>query len=158
MRTAAVIAGLVLATAGPAWAQKAGPLSGEGLKPVFVPGLYETESRNSRWKDQGFKSKVCVRSADYDAFRKETIDQYLKSPQFMKTCRLSDTHDLPDGFAFAMDCGEARHILSFHFGKDMVTSKNRTAIVKRPEYSSDILTIMRRIGACKGDASPGQKP
>jgi hypothetical protein len=126
-------------------------------KPVFVPGLYETESRNSRWPDQGFKAEVCLQSADFEAFRKETIDQYLKSPQFVKACRLSDTRTTVDGFAFAMDCGEARHILTYRFGKDMVQSTDRTEIVSRPEFSSDILTILHRLGECKGDMPSGRK-
>jgi hypothetical protein len=136
-------------------AEEAVPLVGP--KPVFVPGLYETESRNSRWPDQGFKSQVCLQSADVEAFRQETIDQYLKSPQFVKACRLSDTRTTADGFAFAMDCGEARHILTYHFGRDMVQSTDRTEFVSRPEFSSDILTILHRLGECKGDNPSGRK-
>src|SRR5215207_2490582 len=38
-------------------------------KPVFTPGMYETESRNSAFQDQPVKSRTCIASADYDAFR-----------------------------------------------------------------------------------------
>lgn len=140
-----------LAFASSALAQTAAPLSGP--KPVFTPGLYENESRNSRFQNQGVKSKVCISSADFDAFRNETMAQYQKSPQFLKACRLSDTKSLPDGFAFAMDCKEDKIIIAFHFAKDFVSSTTRTLIVRRPEYSSEILTLSRRVGDC-----PGQKP
>src|SRR5688572_25197139 len=37
-----------------------------GPKPVFVPGLYESESRNSHFQNQSSKAQVCVASADFD--------------------------------------------------------------------------------------------
>jgi hypothetical protein len=60
-------------------------------KPVFAPGLYETESGNSAFPDQTVKSRTCIASSGYDAFRDETMTQYQKSPQFVTDCRLSDT-------------------------------------------------------------------
>jgi len=63
-------------------------------KPVFTPGMYETESRNSAFQDQPVKSQTCIASADCDAFRDETMAQYQKAPQFAKDCRLSDTNAL----------------------------------------------------------------
>ncbi len=122
-------------------------------KPTFVPGLYETESRNSAFQDQPVKSKTCMLSADFDAFRDETIAQYQKAPQFAKDCRLSDTKSLSNGFAFAMQCKGTKTILTFHFAKDLVSSTIETLIVDAPKYSSSILTMMRRIGDC-----PGQTP
>ncbi len=121
-----------------------------GPKPIFVPGLYETESRNSAFKDQGVKSKTCIASADFDAFKRETIAQYLKEPQFTKVCKLSDTKPAAHGFAFAMDCGQSKTIITFNFAKDLVSSTTQTLIVSRPEYSSTILTLSRRVGDCKG--------
>ena len=63
-------------------------------KPVFTPGMYETESRNSAFQDQPVKSTTCIASADFDAFRDETMAQYQASPQFVKDCKLSDTKSL----------------------------------------------------------------
>jgi len=54
-------------------------------KPGFIPGLYETESRNSAFQDQPVKSTTCIPSADFDAFRDETMAQYQKAPQFRRT-------------------------------------------------------------------------
>jgi hypothetical protein len=124
-------------------------------KPGFVPGLYETESRNSAFQDQPVKSKTCIASADFDAFRDETMAQYQKAPQFAKDCRLSETRSLPNGFAFAMQCKGSKTILTFHFAKDLVNSTIETLIVDAPKYSSSILTMMRRIGECPGQA-PGR--
>ena len=122
-------------------------------KPGFVPGLYETESRNSAFQDQPVKSTTCISSADFDAFRDETMAQYEKSPQFVKDCRLSDTRSLSNGFAFAMQCKGTKTILTFHFAKDLVRSTIETLIVDRPKYSSSILTMMRRIGDCAVQAT-----
>ena len=125
-------------------------------KPVFVPGMYETESRNSHFQDQPAKSRTCIPSADFDAFRDETMAQYQKSPQFVKDCQLSDTRSLPNGFAFAMQCKGSKTILTFRFGKDMVSSTIENLIVAAPKYSSSILTMMRRIGDCPGQAATGK--
>jgi hypothetical protein len=124
--------------------------------PVFVPGMYETESRNSHFQDQPVKSRTCIPSADFDAFRDETMAQYQKSPQFVKDCKLSDTKSLPNGFAFAMQCKGSKTILTFRFGKDMVSSTIENLIVAAPKYSSSILTMMRRIGDCPGQAATGK--
>jgi hypothetical protein len=59
-------------------------------KPVFLPGLYETEARNSAFKNQPVTSKTCIPSADYDAFRDETMAQYRKADNVKKDCALSD--------------------------------------------------------------------
>jgi len=124
-------------------------------KPIFVPGLYETESRNSAFQDQPVKSTTCIGSADFDAFRDETMAQYQKSPQFVKDCRLSDTKSLANGFAFAMQCKGSKTVLTFQFGKDLVSSTIQNLIVDAPRFSSSILTMMRRVGDCPGQA-PGK--
>jgi hypothetical protein len=107
--------------------------------------MYETESRNSAFKDQGIKSRTCIASADFDAFRDETMARYQTAPQFAKDCRLSDTKRLADGFAFAMACKGVKTILTFHFAKDLVSSTIETLIVDRPN-------IPRRSSRCR-DAS-----
>jgi len=117
-------------------------------KPVFTPGMYETESRNSAFQNQPVKSRTCIASADYDAFRDETMAQYEKSPQFVKDCRLSDTKALKNGFVFAMQCKGTKTILTYEFGKDLVRGTIHTLIETAPKYSSSILTLMRRIGDC----------
>jgi hypothetical protein len=142
-----------VAVASAAGAQTAAPLLEP--KPTFVPGLYETESRNSAFQDQPVKSKTCIGSANFDAFRDETMAQYQKAPQFSKDCRLSDTKTLTNGFAFAMQCKGSKTILTFHFAKDLVSSTIETLIVDAPKYSSSILTMMRRVGDCPGQA-PGK--
>lgn len=126
-------------------------------RPVFVPGLYETESRNSRFQDQGAKGEACLASADYEAFRRETMAQYQSNPRFLNACRLSETRDLPDGFVFAMDCKESKVVLTYHFSKDHVTGTIQTLITRRPEMSSEILTLMRRLGDCPSGEKPGKK-
>ena len=115
--------------------------------------MYETESRNSAFQDQPVKSQTCIASADFDAFRDETMAQYQKSPQFVKDCQLSDTRSLPNGFAFAMQCKGTKTILTYRFGKDMVSGTIETLIVNAPKYSSSILTMMRRVGDCPGQPS-----
>lgn len=119
-------------------------------KPVFSPGLYETESRNSAFPNKGVTSKTCRTSVDFEAFRRDTIAQYSTLPQFKNACRLSETRPSIDGFVFAMDCGAAKTIISFHVSKDLVRSTTETKVVARPEYSSTILTLSRRVGACSG--------
>jgi len=119
-------------------------------KPVFVPGLYDTESRNSAFKDQPVRSRTCIASADYDAFRDETMAQYRKAPQFVKDCRLSETRTLKKGFAFAMQCKRTKTVLTYEFDKDLVRGTIETLIEAAPKYSSSILTVMRRLGDCPG--------
>jgi hypothetical protein len=117
-------------------------------KPAFTPGLYETESRNSAFPDQPVKSRTCMPSADYDAFRDDTMMQYRKSPQLVKDCRLSDMKTLKNGFAFAMACKGTKTTLTYEFGQDLVRGTIHTLIEAAPKYSSSILTLMRRIGDC----------
>jgi hypothetical protein len=145
---AALVAGILLSLAPVAGAQTSAPLLEP--KPVFAPGVYEIESRNSSFQDQPVKSQACIASADFDAFRDETMAQYQKSPQFVKDCRLSDTRSLPNGFAFAMQCKGTKTILTYRFGKGMVSGTIETLIVNAPKYSSSILTMMRRVGDCPG--------
>ena len=145
-RTLAAV--MFCALASSARAQTSAPLLEP--KPVFAPGMYETESRNSAFQDQPVKSQTCIASEDFDAFRQETMAQYQKSPQFVKDCQLSETRTLPNGFAFAMQCKGSKTILTFRFGKDMVSSTIENLIVSAPKYSSSILTMMRRVGDCPG--------
>lgn len=145
------VASMVVTFISVARAQTAVPLLEP--KPTFVPGLYETESRNSAFQDQPVKSKTCIPSADFDAFRNETMAQYLKDPQ--NSCQLSETKSLPNGFAFAMQCKGSKIILTFRFTKDIVSSTIETLVVDAPKYSSSILTMMRRVGDCPGQA-PGK--
>jgi hypothetical protein len=147
-------AGIFLALASSADAQTSVPLLEP--KPVFVPGMYDTESRNSAFQDQPVKSQTCIASEDFDAFRQETMAQYQKSPQFVKDCQLSDTRSLPNGFAFAMQCRGTKTILTFRFGKDMVSSTIENLIVSAPKYSTSILSMMRRVGECPGQEKPGR--
>jgi hypothetical protein len=119
-------------------------------KPTFVPGMYETESRNSAFKDTPIKSKVCVASADFDAFRDETMAQYQKADNVKKDCTLSDTKTMKNGFAFAMQCKGTKTILTYEFGKDLVRGTIQNLIEAAPKYSSKILIMMRRVGDCPG--------
>jgi hypothetical protein len=119
-------------------------------KPPFTPGMYETESRNSAFQDTPIKAKVCVASADFDAFRDETMAQYLKADNIKKGCTLSDTKTLKSGFAFAMQCKGTKTILTYEFGKDLVRGTIQTFIQPAPKYSSSILIMMRRVGDCPG--------
>ncbi len=125
-------------------------------KPVFTPGMYETESRNSAFQGQPVKSRTCIASADYDAFRDETMAQYQKAPQFAKDCRLSDTKTLKNGFAFAMQCKGSKTVLTYEFASDLVRGTIQTLIESAPKYSSSILTMMRRVGDCPDQV--GGKP
>jgi hypothetical protein len=119
-------------------------------KPVFTPGLYDTESRNSAFPDQPVTSRTCIPSSSYDAFRDETMAQYRKSPQFVKDCRMGDTRPIKNGFAFAMQCKGTKTVLTYEFGKDLVRGTIDTLIEDAPNYSSSILTLMRRVGDCPG--------
>jgi hypothetical protein len=134
-------------------AEDAVPLAGP--KPVFVPGMYESESRNSHFQDQPAKSKTCIASADFDHFMIDTLQQYRSSPTFTKSCSLGETKQMPDGFAFAMDCHGAKTIVSFRFSKDLVAQTIETLITGYRAASSSILTMMRRVGDCPGQA-PGK--
>ncbi|WP_424628391.1 DUF3617 family protein [Bradyrhizobium sp. SYSU BS000235] len=150
MKAAIVSFALILSASG-AVAQDAVPLITP--KPVFVPGEYETESRNSHFQNQPAKSKTCVASADFDHFRDETLQQYRSSESFNKSCTLGETKSMPNGFAFAMDCNGAKTIVTFRFAKDLVSQTIETLITGYKAASSSILTMMRRVGDC-----PGQMP
>jgi hypothetical protein len=139
---------LLVALASAARAQTSAPLLEP--KPTFVPGMYETESRNSAFQDTPIKAKVCVASADFDAFRDETMAQYQKADNIKNGCTLSDTKTLKNGFAFAMQCKGTKTILTYEFGKDLVRGTIQTLIQPAPKYSSSILIMMRRIGDCPG--------
>jgi len=119
-------------------------------KPNFTPGMYETEARNSAFKDQPVKSRTCVASADFDAFRDETMAQYQKADNIKNGCTLSDTRTLKNGFAFAMQCKGTKTVLTYEFGKDLVRGTIQTLIQPAPKYSSSILIMMRRVGECPG--------
>jgi hypothetical protein len=144
---------LVLATFS-AKAQESVPLVSS--KPEFVPGLYESESRNSHFQNQPVTSKTCINSVDFEHFRDETLQQYRSSAQFNKTCVLGDTKNMTDGFAFAMDCGESKTILTFHFQKNLIAQTIENLIEKHRSASSSILTMMRRVGDCEGQKAPGK--
>jgi hypothetical protein len=134
---------VMLVACGAARAQTATPAE---PKPVFTPGFYETESRNSAFPDQPVKSQGCIASADYDAFRDETMAQYQKSP--VRDCRLSDTKAIKNGFAFSMQCKGTKTVLTYAFEKGLVRGTIDTLIEDAPKYSSSVLIMMRRAGDC----------
>src|SRR5262245_19219836 len=106
--------------------------------------MYETESRNSAFQGHPIKSRTCVASADYDAFRDETMAQYEKADNVKKDCKLSDIKTLKSGFAFAMQCKGTKTVLTYEFGKDeqgqgLVRGTIQTFIQPAPKYSSSIL-------------------
>lgn len=151
----ASIAGLAIALSlSGAIAQDAVPLVTP--KPVFIPGMYQTESRNSHFQNQPAISKTCIASVDFDHFRDETLQQYRASPTFNKSCTLGDTKNMPDGFAFAMNCTGAKTIITFRFAKDMVSQTIETLITGYKAASSSILTMMRRVDGCPGQKAPGK--
>jgi hypothetical protein len=125
-----------------------------GPKPVFVPGLYDSESRNSHFQNQPSKAQVCIASVDFDAFMADTMAQYRSAPQFSKGCALSETTQLTNGFAIAMACAGVKTVLTYHFSKDQVASTIETQIQKHKASSSSILTMMRRVGDCQGQKAP----
>jgi len=148
-----------LALAGAAQAQTSVPLLEP--KPLFMPGMYETEARNSAFKNHPVTSKTCVASADYDAFRDETMAQYQKDYNLnnvKKDCAVSDIKSIKNGFAFALACSGTKTLLTYEFGRDadgapLVRGTIQTLIKAAPKYSSSILIMMRRVGEC-----PGQSP
>jgi hypothetical protein len=137
-----------LALASTANAQTSAPLLEP--KPPFAPGMYETEARNSAFKDHPIKSRTCVASADFDAFRDETMAQYQAADNIKNGCTLSDIKTLKSGFAFAMQCKGTKTILTYEFGKDLIRGTIQTLIQPAPKYSSSILIMMRRVGDCPG--------
>jgi hypothetical protein len=151
---------LLFALAAPAHAQTtSAPLLEP--KPVFVPGMYETEARNSAFKNHPVTSKTCVPSADYDAFRDETMKAYVTADNIKVGCTLSETKTIKNGFAFAMQCKGSKQVLTYEFGKDadgkeIVRGTIQTFMQASPRHSSSILIMMRRIGECPGQM-PGTK-
>jgi hypothetical protein len=139
----------------PATAQDSVPFAGP--RPVFVPGLYQTESRNSHFQNQPVTAKVCVNSVDFDHFLDETVRQYQSSATFNKSCTLGETRRMPDGFAFAMDCTGSKTIITFRFSKDLVAQTIENLIPAHKSASSSILTMMRRVGDCPGQPPPGKE-
>jgi hypothetical protein len=145
----------LLLSALPANAQDSVPFAGP--RPVFVPGLYQTESRNSHFQNQPVAARVCVSSADFDHFLDETIRQYQSSADFNKSCALGETRRMQDGFAFAIACKGSKTIISFRFSKDLVAQTIQNLIPAQRSASSSILTMMRRVGDCPGQATPGKE-
>ena len=86
--------------------------------------------------------------------RTVTSGELPKADQFKNDCRLSNTKALKNGFAFAMQCKGTKTILTYEFGKDLVRGTIQNLIEAAPKYSSQILTMMRRVGDCPGQ--PGK--
>jgi hypothetical protein len=145
----------LLLSALPANAQDSVPFAGP--RPVFVPGLYESESRNSHFQNQPVKAKACVNSVDFDHFLDETLRQYQSSADFNKSCVLGETKRMPDGFAFAMACHGSKTIVTFRFSKDLLAQTIQNLIPAYKSASSSILTMMRRVGDCPGLPTPGKE-
>jgi hypothetical protein len=149
--------------AGPALLLFAFPVSAQdsmpfaGPRPVFVPGLYQTESRNSHFQNQPVTARVCVNPADFDHFLDETLRQYQSSADFNNSCALGETKRPPDGFAFAMECRGSKTIISFRFSKGLVAQTIQNLILAHKSASSSILTMMRRVGDCPGQTPPGKE-
>ena len=141
-----VLAGSAAAEQNSAWIR--------GPKPVFVPGLYESESRNSHFQNMPSKAIVCIPSADFDAFVADTMAQYRSADQFKKSCSLSETTPLPNGFAIAMACPGVKTVLTYQFSKNQVASTIETVILAHKASSSSILSMMRRVGDCEGQKAP----
>lgn len=129
-------------------------------KPTFTPGMYETEARNSHFKDTPVRSRSCVASADFDAFRDETMKAYVTADNIKVGCALSETKTIKNGFAFAMQCKGSKQVLTYEFGKDekgdqLVKGTIQTFMQAAPKYSSSILIMMKRVGDCPG-TQPGK--
>jgi hypothetical protein len=137
---------IMLAVVSAAGAETAAPLPEP--KPTFSPGMYETEARNSALPNAPVKSRLCIASADYDAFRDETIGQYRKSDLLKQGCKLGDTETLKNGFVFTWQCPGTKSTLSYEFSKDLVQQTIQMLIAAAPKQSSSILTMMRRVGDC----------
>jgi hypothetical protein len=115
-------------------------------KPTFSPGMYETEARNSAIPNAPVKSRLCIASADYDAFRDQEIDQYRKSDLVKQGCKLGDTETLNNGFRFTWLCPATKSTLTYDFSKGLVRQTIEVLVAAAPKQS--ILTIMRRVGDC----------
>jgi len=143
---------LVVLSMSGACAEDSVPLAGS----KFIPGMSESESRNSHVQNQPVTSKSCIASTDFDHFRDETLQQYRASPAFTKTCTLGDTKQIPDGFGFATACRGTKTIITFRFTKDLVSQTIENLIEGHRSASSSILTMMRRVGDCPGQTPPGR--
>jgi hypothetical protein len=97
---------------------------------------------------------ACVASADYDHFLADTMAQYRAAPQFTKACALSQTGQLPNGFALAMACPGVKTVINYRFSKDLVAMTIENFIKDAPSASSSILTMMRRTGDCPDAGKP----
>lgn len=137
---------IMLAVVSAAGAQTAAPLPEP--KPTFSPGMYETEARNSALPNAPVKSRLCIASADYDAFRDGTIGQYSKSDLLKQGCKLGDAETLKNGFGFTWQCPGTKSTLTYEFSKDLVQQTIQMLIAAAPKQSSSILTMMRRVGDC----------
>jgi hypothetical protein len=115
-------------------------------KPTFSPGMYETEARNSAIPNAPVKSRLCIASADYDAFRDQEIDQYRKSDLVKQGCKLGDTETLKNGFGFTWRCPGSKSTLSYEFSKDLVRQTIEVLVATAQKQS--ILTMLRRVGDC----------
>jgi hypothetical protein len=115
-------------------------------KPTFSPGMYETEARNSAMPNAPVKSRLCIASADYDAFRDQEIDQYRKSDLVKQGCKLGDTETLNNGFGFTWLCPGTKSTLTYEFSKDLVRQTIEVVVAAASKQS--ILTMMRRVGDC----------
>jgi hypothetical protein len=115
-------------------------------KPTFSPGMYETEARNSAIPNAPVKSRLCIASANYDAFRDQEIDQYRKSDLVKQGCKLGDTETLKNGFGFTWLCPRTKSTLTYEFSKDLVRQTIEVLVTSAPKQS--ILTMMRRVGDC----------
>ena len=56
-----------------------------------------------------------------------------------------------------MQCKGTKTVLTYEFGKDLVRGTIHMLIEAAPNYSSSILTLMRRIGDCP-DQKKGKAP
>jgi hypothetical protein len=135
---------IMLGVVSVAGAQTAAPLLEP--KPTFSPGMYETEARNSAIPNAPVKSRLCIASANYDAFRDQEIDQYRKSDLVKQGCKLGDTETLKNGFGFTWQCPGTKSTLTYEFSKDLVRQTIEVLVTSAPKQS--ILTMMRRVGDC----------
>jgi hypothetical protein len=117
--------------------------------PPFAPGLYETESRNSALPNSPVKATVCMKFADYAAFRDETMASYRAAPpQFKQDCRLGELREIKDGFTLSMQCQSVTSVLTYAFEPDLVRLTTLTLMGNATKPLATILTTMRRVGDC----------
>ena len=87
------------------------------------------ELRNSAF--QPVKSRACIGSADFDAFRDEA-SAIPEGAAILERLPTPRHKSLTNGLAFAMQCKGTKTILTFHFAKDFVRSAIETLIVDAP--------------------------